>query len=96
MDLMRHVVRPNLEAAFEPMFTKKAKKISQYSDGLPVWLALYGDTGMTFPLGAVESLASREGFDPHPFERAIVGCFTAGVVFERGILPRYASLSATG
>jgi hypothetical protein len=96
MDPMRHIVRPDLEAAFDPMFEKKSKKAAQYSDGLPVWLALYGDTGMSFPLGAVDSLAGRENFDPHPFARVIVGCFTAGVVFEQGAPPRYASLSATG
>jgi hypothetical protein len=96
MDPMLHVVRPNLEASFDPMFAKKAKKVAQYADGHPVWLALYGDTGMTYPLGAVQASAGRAGFDPRPFERVIVGCFTAGVVFENGVPPRYASLSATG
>jgi len=96
LDPMHHVVRPNLEASFDPMFAKKAKKVAQYTDGCPVWLALYGDTGMTYPLGAVQAIAGREGFDPRPFERVILGCFTAGVVFESGVPPRYASLSATG
>lgn len=96
MDPMRALVRPNLEASFDPIFAKKAKKVAHYGDGRPVWLALYGDTGMTFPLGAVESIASRVGFDPSPFERVILGCFTAGVVFELGVPPRYRSLSATG
>jgi len=96
MDPMRQAVRPDLEATFEPMFKQKARKFSLYSDGLPVWLAFYGDTGMTFPLAAVDSIARREDFDPHPFERVIVGCFTAGVVFERGTPPRYTSLTSTG
>ncbi|MDB5072847.1 MAG: hypothetical protein JWM87_3958 [Candidatus Eremiobacteraeota bacterium] len=96
MDPLLHVVRPDLEASFDPMFAKKAKKVAQYADGCPVWLALYGDSGMTYPLGAVQAIAGREGFDPSPFERVIVGCFTAGVVFQNGAPPRYGSLSATG
>jgi hypothetical protein len=96
MDPSLELVHPDLEAAFDPMFAAKAKKIAKYAAGKPVWLVMYGDTGMTFPLGAVDSIARRETFDPHPFERVIVGCFTAGVVFERGAAPRYASLTTTG
>jgi len=76
-----------------PMFAQKRAKFSDYSEGKPVWLVFYSDTQLFYPIGIVDSLRDVETFDPRPFERVLVGCFTAGVVFETpNEKPRYTSL----
>jgi len=71
----------------------KAKKVAQYSDGLPTWLVTYVDTRTFFPLCTIDDLAKRQNFDPRPFDRVLAGCFTAGVSFEPDKSPRYTSLT---
>ena len=59
---MRHVFgRPAPEAMFLPMFAKKADKYPDYSaGGIPVWLAYYVDTQLTYPLGTIQTIAGTE------------------------------------
>ncbi len=82
--------RPQPKDAFRPMFEQKAAKFAAYSDdGGPVWLAMYIRSPLTIAYGDVEAIAEREvDFDPHPFERVVVGSLTIGVTFERGQPPK--------
>lgn len=82
--------RPQPKDRFRPMFEQKAARFAAYSDdGSPVWLAMYINSPLTIAYGDVETIAEREvNFDPHPFERVIVGSLTIGVTFERGKPPR--------
>lgn len=80
---------------FDKMFQKKAGKIEHYSDGMPVWLVMYDDTRVSYPLGTIQALSERQDFDPRPFARVLVGCFTAGVIFEPALPPRITSPMST-
>lgn len=80
-------------AQFFRLVRHKAEKIADYSEGKPVWLVTYVDSRLFYPLGIVESLAEETTLNPRPFDRVMVGCFTAGVVFSAGCAPRYVSLT---
>ncbi len=78
---------------FGVMFEQKKANFTAYSQGKPVWLVFYSDTRLFFPLGLVERLAAIDTFDMRPFDGVMLGCFTAGVVFEAPFQkPRYCSL----
>jgi len=86
---------PGTLARFEVMSEQKKRNFASYSEGKPVWLVFYSDTRLFFPLALVDRLSGVETFDPQPFERVMLGCFTAGVVFDRPYTrPRYSSLSS--
>jgi hypothetical protein len=72
--------------AFPTLFKQKAERYADYSDGgaVPVWLAMYVRTALTYPYGDVEAIGHTEGVSPQPFERLIIGSKTIGVVFEEG------------
>jgi hypothetical protein len=84
-------------ATFLPIIMEKRTKFADYSDGKPVWLVLYVDTRLFYPLGVINSLRGETSFDPAPFERVMLGCFTAGVIFEEANRrPQYSSLTTDG
>ena len=85
----------NALASFVPMTGQKKAKVADYADGKPIWLAMYCDTKLFYPLGVVQALAEVDDFDPRPFDRVLVGCFTAGVTFiEPDRRPIYTDLSS--
>ncbi len=84
---------------FERLVTKKKAKFADYSEGYPVWLSIAVESVITpfQALGFVQFLQGLDSFDPAPFERVLVGCFTAGVTFTKSRQrPRYTSLDTTG
>jgi hypothetical protein len=84
---------------FERLVTKKKAKFADYSEGYPVWLSIAVESVITpfQALGFVQFLQGLDSFDPAPFERVLVGCFTAGVTFTKSRRrPRYTSLDTTG
>lgn len=86
---------------FNVLRSQKALKIAKYSDNgaYPVWLVVGGHSlrQKFIALTLVEHLTKRDDIDPAPFERVLVGCYTAGVTFMRGgEPPRYTSLTTTG
>lgn len=86
---------------FSAVRRQKAGKIAAYSGGgiYPVWLVC-GALSLRqhfVALTLVQHLAECEDIDPAPFARVLVGCYTAGVTFERvGQRPKYTSLTTTG
>jgi hypothetical protein len=99
--LVPHVMRIKANqsvtlAQFDIMVNKKKARFANYSEGKPVWLVFYSDTRLFFPLGLVEQLRDINTFDPRPFARVMLGCFTVGVVFEKPCTkPSYRSLSTS-
>lgn len=84
-------------ATFPRIVEQKKRKVPDYSKGEPVWLTLYVDTRLFYPLSIIEGLRTESTFDPRPFDRVLVGCFTAGVSFlEPNKAPQYTSLTANG
>lgn len=97
----------------EPKFKlRAAHKVSDHSatmksfmsllsktGGYPVWLVLAVESPVVpfLAIGFVQYLQSLNTIDPAPFERVLVGCYTAGVTFtDAGHRPRYTSLDTTG
>ena len=74
--------RGNPLEAMAKKFAEKSAKFDDYSYGrVPVWLAFYVDTPMSYPLGTVTGIANSKDLDPAPFERLLIGCLTHGTVY---------------
>lgn len=85
--------------SFTNLLIKKKAKVGSYSGGFPVWLAVAVESPVVpfLAIGFVQYLQNLDTLDPAPFERVLVGCYTAGVTFTKsGQKPRYTSLDTTG
>lgn len=70
---------------FERIRSDKGAKVAEYSDNgaVPVWLVLAAQSLKQefLALSVVNHLEHVNTIDPAPFERVLVGCYTAGVTF---------------
>jgi len=97
-DVLQSDTKKGMELLLENFDCKKVKYVD-YSDGYPVWLVFIAQSYSQrfISLSLVNSLRDNDTFDSRPFDRVLLGCYTAGVTFEKPFAkPRYTSLTTTG